>query len=366
MQKDNLTSSNNSDNTFQKMPKKEVLEKQDQYSLAISVVIIAYNRQQFLTQAIESALKQTLKRSLYEIIVVKNFSDVNDEERYSELGVRFFTLPDGPVSKYIIKGIEVAKGEVISFLDDDDLFDAEKLQYVQTLFDNHPNLVYLHNGREYFPRRNRGLNILPKGYIKAPLSFRIDDRGDSLSKYLRIIFKQNLAINLSSVSVRSYILRKQIYALISMVGATDYFIFFLCLQLQGKEVMFVPTVLTKYRLSESATHFFQEYDLSVKALSLLALQQRDSLSYIFKQFTDHSCSTYLNMLITQWELILAMVSHDDYKRQRLLKTLLRYFLANAKLRRLFVIPLMLLSFVGILSQKVSLTIFLGLRSLINY
>jgi glycosyltransferase involved in cell wall biosynthesis len=39
----------------------------------ISVIITAHNRKEFLKEAIQSALNQTLERSNYEILVIKNF-----------------------------------------------------------------------------------------------------------------------------------------------------------------------------------------------------------------------------------------------------------------------------------------------------
>ena len=41
----------------------------------ITVIIAAYNRKAFLKEAIASALDQTLPRSKYEIVVIKNFRD---------------------------------------------------------------------------------------------------------------------------------------------------------------------------------------------------------------------------------------------------------------------------------------------------
>ncbi|EQD28177.1 cell wall biosynthesis glycosyltransferase, partial [mine drainage metagenome] len=41
----------------------------------ISVIITAYQRKNYLLDALNSAVNQTLDRKYYEIIVVKNFSD---------------------------------------------------------------------------------------------------------------------------------------------------------------------------------------------------------------------------------------------------------------------------------------------------
>jgi len=44
----------------------------------ISVIIVAHNRREFLLEAVNSALHQTLPKDEYEIIVVKNFSEYDD------------------------------------------------------------------------------------------------------------------------------------------------------------------------------------------------------------------------------------------------------------------------------------------------
>ena len=44
----------------------------------ISVIITAHNRKEFLLEAVNSALNQTLPKDEYEIIVVKNFQDFDD------------------------------------------------------------------------------------------------------------------------------------------------------------------------------------------------------------------------------------------------------------------------------------------------
>jgi glycosyltransferase involved in cell wall biosynthesis len=44
----------------------------------ISVIITAHNRREFLLDAVNSALNQTLPKDEYEIIIVKNFSEYDD------------------------------------------------------------------------------------------------------------------------------------------------------------------------------------------------------------------------------------------------------------------------------------------------
>ncbi|ACP54591.1 glycosyltransferase family 2 protein [Saccharolobus islandicus] len=54
----------------------------------ISVIITAYNRKQFLLDAIKSALNQTLNRTEYEILVAKNFKDDNIDNYLYKNGMK--------------------------------------------------------------------------------------------------------------------------------------------------------------------------------------------------------------------------------------------------------------------------------------
>ena len=50
----------------------------------ISIIVTAFNRREFLRNAIESILKQTLDRAQFEIIVTKNFSDAAIDDYLNE------------------------------------------------------------------------------------------------------------------------------------------------------------------------------------------------------------------------------------------------------------------------------------------
>ena len=75
-----------------------------------------------MLDAVNSALNQTLPKDEYEIIVVKNFEDENIDRFLEEHSVRNIIVKEEPLSAKIVKGVEESRGEVISFLDDDDLW----------------------------------------------------------------------------------------------------------------------------------------------------------------------------------------------------------------------------------------------------
>lgn len=99
----------------------------------ISIVITTYNRSNKLEDAIKSAINQTYKN--IEIIVVDDNSEKQNEREETKKIVRKYnninlvlntTNLGGALSRN--EGIKVSKGDLISFLDDDDMYLPERLE----------------------------------------------------------------------------------------------------------------------------------------------------------------------------------------------------------------------------------------------
>ncbi|MCB0543765.1 MAG: glycosyltransferase family 2 protein, partial [Saprospiraceae bacterium] len=90
----------------------------------VSCVVPTYNRAAFLKDAIESTLAQDYPN--WELIIVDDQSADNTAEvakAYAEKDprIRYFLNPQKGVSSARNYGIEMAKGQYIAFLDDDDI-----------------------------------------------------------------------------------------------------------------------------------------------------------------------------------------------------------------------------------------------------
>ncbi|MCH4816713.1 MAG: glycosyltransferase [Saccharolobus sp.] len=96
----------------------------------ISVIITAYNRKQFLLDAIKSVLNQSLNRNEYEILVAKNFKDDNIDNYLYNNKIKNISIFRSVNNSYIAEAVKLSSGEIISFLDDDDLFLPTKLENV--------------------------------------------------------------------------------------------------------------------------------------------------------------------------------------------------------------------------------------------
>ncbi len=104
----------------------------------VSVLMPAYNAGRYIGAAIESILAQTYKD--FEIIVVDDgSSDETGAVASSYPGVRYFKEPHRGISPTRNSALEKAQGELIAFLDADDLWTPDKLALQVEYLDSHPD-----------------------------------------------------------------------------------------------------------------------------------------------------------------------------------------------------------------------------------
>lgn len=96
-------------------------------AVPISVVIPAYNSERFIREAIESILAQTV--SVDEIIVVDNNCTDRTPNIAEELGAKVVKQTKQNLSATRNMGISVCRNDWIAFLDSDDLWGKEKIEY---------------------------------------------------------------------------------------------------------------------------------------------------------------------------------------------------------------------------------------------
>ena len=104
----------------------------------VSVIVTAYNHEAFIGEAIRSVLAQTYTD--YELIVV---DDGSVDETYSQASrfrerATLIRQPNRGVAESRNTGIRHAKGELLAFLDGDDLWEPEKLACQVAVADEHP------------------------------------------------------------------------------------------------------------------------------------------------------------------------------------------------------------------------------------
>ncbi len=220
----------------------------------LSVLVCAYGRRQFLRSAVDSVLAQTIDRSEYELLVARDFSDEALDQYLRANDAILVPGSEAPMGPKVARMARLARGEVLVLLDDDDLFEPDKLAVVRRAFERDPELGYLH--RWFRPIDDAG-RLLP------PESFRWENsRSRERSQFVRIDGDSPIArlrafpwlapdFCDSLQAIRRDVLLRQEPALDSPdLFAVDSFLYFAAL-MAHRALFFDPRPLTRYRLHTS-------------------------------------------------------------------------------------------------------------------
>ena len=222
----------------------------------ISVVIIAYDRKEFILEAVKSVIDQTLERSKYEIIVVKNYLDREIDKFLEENDVFNIYSSEKHLGAKLSYGIGESRGEVVSFLEDDDLYLPFKLKEVYEVFQGNKDVIYFKHS--VVETRNVD-NVLAETKEKQEMmQLRKVFPISKLISIKRIYFIQNYGVgNTSAISIRknSYLQFRIIFQRLNYL--VDLLFFFLSLLMVNKHVKlcFQSAPLSIYRMHDSWTGY---------------------------------------------------------------------------------------------------------------
>jgi glycosyltransferase involved in cell wall biosynthesis len=136
----------------------------------VSVIIPAYQAEQFVAEAIDSVLAQTYRP--IEIIVVDDGSSDGTRaavERYGS-SVRYEYQPHAGISVAKNRGIELAVGDFLAFLDADDLWAEDKLAWQTAALQADSELDMIFGYVQQFPSPELAGEIEKKiRYIAEPV-----------------------------------------------------------------------------------------------------------------------------------------------------------------------------------------------------
>ncbi len=217
----------------------------------LSVVVTAYRRRQFVLEAVRSVLSQQVDRSAYEVIVLKDFvDDAIDGALAAEAPtVRVHTEDLRRMGDMIAKGVELARGEVVCFLEDDDRFRPGKLAAVRERFRASPDLAYLRNAYGGIDVEGRPIASWARLRPPPPRSTEISPRGANLA----FVFRYGVAINLSTMAVRRAVALPWLDLLRRVPASPDLFVFVLA-AVSGRRMWAESAVWNDYRVHASTSH----------------------------------------------------------------------------------------------------------------
>ncbi len=130
----------------------------------VSVIIPSYNRANYLPLAVDSILAQSY--SVFEIVIVDDGSSDNTVEVVQSFGdkVRFYQQAHQGVSAARNCGLAQARGDVIAWLDADDLWEPEFLASTVPLLESDPMLDGVYAGSAHVDEAG---NLLSQMSIKT-------------------------------------------------------------------------------------------------------------------------------------------------------------------------------------------------------
>lgn len=201
----------------------------------ISVIIPTYNRSKFLSEAIASVQQQEYPD--FEIIVV---DDGSTDNTYSMLNnnddnrIKIIFQENSGRSSARNHGLQIAKGNLICFLDDDDLYLPGKLSKQAEYLIGHPMVDVVGSGFQYIDENGREIGI------KEPWL----DSQEMRVKDLLI----SCPLITSSVMIRKEALEKMDHWFDPNLELAEDKDFFVRLLYTGSKFEWIPMILSGYRI----------------------------------------------------------------------------------------------------------------------
>lgn len=333
--------------------------------LKISVVITVYNRREFINDAIKSVINQTVNLSSYEIIIISNFP-INIESSKDERKITVVVM-DGTVGQFLYKGICVAKYDIITFLEDDDLFLPDKFKHILEIFSNNQNLSYYHNNFHFVNKQNKLINYyrLNESESKLKSNFKLFTNTKDL-RYLKKILKVSGDFNLSCITIKKSLLEKYLGLLKEIKSNPDAFFFWTSL-ISESELFIEGTCLTNYRIHKA--NVSSQKDPKAKANEM----RKESYTYdIILNYIKHnnirfySYQSVINtMYLFKYEFEMIALMFDNYKRLDLIRSAIKIIKLGSKITNTLKKRILIFSLFGLISQSLLIRLYYQINSLLN-
>lgn len=113
-----------------------------------TLIICTYNRERFLPGLFDSIVLNDYSKTPYEIVVIDNNSNDRTAEicrqfaaDHPDVDFRYFFESEQGLSNARNRGLREARGEVVIFVDDDALIDADYISSYINYLDQHPDVM---------------------------------------------------------------------------------------------------------------------------------------------------------------------------------------------------------------------------------
>ena len=268
----------------------------------ISIIVTAHDRKEFLAEALMSIVKQTGNPSSYQVLVVKNFEDPGCDRIIEEnefIGLKC----GGSLADKILIAINFCDGEIIAFLEDDDLYANMRIARILEVFNKHHEISFYRNalneidqfgkktGKNHHPQTRKSM-LLRQDQIETVLPYLLANNVDFCTGCMAIR---------KSILVQNLDLFKSYTRLSSKFTDSLYFLF----ALKSKMSVFIDSSPFTYVRRHNSTSVRISGDIQESSAFRVEFTREflNLYRYIQKrEDLNHICSKYVSMKLTRAEL----------------------------------------------------------------
>ncbi len=251
-------------------------------SYLISVIVPCYNQANFLDETLYSILNQSY--SYWECIIVNDGSPDDTEniaKKWTNKDSRFkyISKENGGLSSARNKGLEIAKGDFIQFLDSDDLLQSDKFQKSIDAIERDAADVVITN----FIRFKKNLNQLKKAFCK------LEEQSFSFESIL-LQWDRKFSIPIHCGLFRRTTIGNIVFN--EQLKAKEDWMFWIQTFKRNPKVSFINENMAQYRMHNKGM---------TKNNSLMEENQRNAYLLIYDSLDDHYKEKFFERLIHELE-----------------------------------------------------------------
>ncbi|MEM0135151.1 MAG: glycosyltransferase [Thermoplasmatales archaeon] len=318
-------------------------------NLDISVIITAYNRTEFLYSAIESVLKQEIAGPRIEIIVISNL-DFKTDGIPQNFNLKKIIM-EGTIGEFLSVGIKSASGDIIAFLDDDDIWMPNKMARLESVFSD-MNVIFYHSMYSYIDSGGKPIeyvrNVEKNDFdaFSAPLIL-YDSRN---SKYIREAIERRADFNLSCMAVRKKLAMEYIDTLKLITSAQDGFFFWIAVMSGGN--LFIDNLsLIEYRVHHSNVSGYGGYEYKQREL----LREVNTFRLLKALTNSHKIVQWLQLYEIEYSLL--MLTFGIAKRVLIAKSIVNLLKTGFRITNTMKYRVIIFAFFRILNRNFALLIY---------
>lgn len=289
--------------------------------MRISTIVTVYNLEKYIEECLCSIFAQTLQPD--EIIVVDDCSTDDSAtiiKKYADK-INYIKMPkNSGVLLAFIRGIEEATGNILSFLDGDDIWHATKLEEISTAFSEDENRILITHDYECIDGNgnSRVYNNDNTHFNTAEIVKKSLGDNDKMDKLLRNAILCNKGVWLGSAFClnKKYLDIQKFKNLMVSLPDTELayqdhpIAAFILLENRSKKVFYINKILFKYRIfgnnhsgksndMTSALRKIQKSQANNIRTRYLVAQHPDLIEENKRQKSGFIYNTFLNQLYTK-------------------------------------------------------------------